>query len=66
MYIRIKHTDKSGLQYFDVNQCVTPKQANDYITYIDRMYGNPPYQMIVENVTIRERKNFKQPSIMYM
>ena len=65
MDIRIKHTDKSGHQWFEPGQLYTALQANNYINWMEKRYGEVPYSLEIDGRLIRERKDSNKKSIIY-
>jgi len=66
MSIRITHTDKSGLQYFTPNAIYTPLEAEQYIQWMHKRYGNVPFTLRINDVITYERGDHNQPSIIYL
>jgi len=65
MNIRIYHTDMSGLQHFDPSPIHNMQEAQSYIEFMDKRFGNPPYRLKVDGIIVRQRRDFNKPSIIY-
>jgi hypothetical protein len=66
MSIIIKHTDKSGLQWFTPSPIFTPIEANDYIKWMEKKFGLVSYTLKIDNFLLSERKDHNKPSIIYL
>lgn len=66
MSIRIIHTDKSGLQWITPNAINTLIDAENYIQWMHKRYGNVPFTLKINDVITYERKDHDQPSIIYL
>ena len=66
MSIRIMHTDKSGLQWITPTAINTPIEANNYIQWMQKRFGDVPFTLRINDVITYERKDHNQPSIIYL
>lgn len=65
MDIRIWHTDMSGHQNFSPNGIYTLTDAVRYISNMNEIFGNPPFQLKINNQIVMERKDSNQDLIIY-
>lgn len=60
------HTDKSGLQWISPNAIYTPVEAENYLQFMHKKFGNVPFTLKINGVITYERKNSNESSIIYL